>query len=106
MAFPDNQIAWDIRRRGEVVTLTKIDDTADAGKSLKAKVKPVRESDIDGDRVLEGDRMLQIIPSDVTGRAPQVGDEVTIGGVRFSVQQVTTKTRRGTAIRYDLRVRR
>lgn len=106
MAFPDDQIAWDIRRRGQLVTLIKIDDTPDGGQEITAKLKPVRQTDIDGDRVLERDEILQIIPSDVNGRAPAVGDEVVIDGSTSSVQAVTAKKRQGTAIRYDLRIRR
>lgn len=106
MSFPNDQIARDIRKRGRLVTLIKIDDEPDAGQDVTAKQKPVRQSDVDGDRVLEGDQMLQMIPSDVTGRAPEVGDEVIIGGARFGVQSAITKTRQGAAIRYDLRVRR
>lgn len=106
MAFPASQIAWDIRRRGHPVTLIKIDDAPDSGQQITAKRKPVRQSDVDGDRVLEGDEIVQIIPDDVTGRAPAVGDEIVIDGSTFSVNAVTTKTRQGSAIRYDLRIRR
>lgn len=106
MAFPDSQIAWDIRRRGQLVKLIKIDDAPDSGQEIKAKLKPVELSDVDGDRVLEGDEVVQIIPDDVTGRAPEVGDEIVIDGSTISVNAVTTKKRRGSAIRYDLRIRR
>ncbi len=105
MAFPADQIRWDIHRRGRKADLIRIDDTEAAPLNLTMRFKPVRSNDVDGNRVLETDQIVHIYAPDVTGRGPEVGDEIKDGAETFSIMAVTKKTRGTSTLRYNLRVR-
>ena len=120
MAFPADQYRWDIHSRGREATLVRKGTTAtnpnrpwdgqaasdpDLSTDLVIKFKPVRQTDIDGDRVLETDEIAQIYAPDLPGRAPLIGDQVVVDGESRNVMATATRQHRGKALRYDLRVR-
>jgi hypothetical protein len=118
MVFPVDQHAWDIKGRGRTVRLIRKtgtpDDpsapweggtTAPDEQDITCKVKAFRSTDIDGDRIREGDQIGQILPGDLTGREPVIGDRVLDGGTLFTVQGVTRKAPGDTVLRIDLHLR-
>ena len=120
MAFPADQYRWDIHTSGREATLVRKGTAAtnparpwdgqsasdpDLSDDLVMKFRPVRQSDVNGDRVLETDEIVQIYAPDLPGRAPLIGDQVLVDGKTLNVMASITRQRRGKALRYDLRVR-
>lgn len=121
MGFPLDQYKDDIHGRGRTATLvikatTPSDagapwdglssEASDASQDIIMKFKPVRTSDVDGDRVLETDEVVQIYGPDVTIGTPSVGDRVLDDGVELTIKAVIKKQQGDTIFRYDLRVGR
>lgn len=121
MGFPIDQYRRDIKRRGRLATLiTEANAPSDAGapwegltgassetsQNLTMKFKPIRLQDVDGNRVLESDQIVQIFGPDITGAAPSVGDQINDGGDVLTIKGVTTKKQGSTVFRYDLHVGR
>lgn len=119
MVFPAQQYRWDIRTHGRQATLKRLaDEPADPGApfdgpalgnedlstELVMKFKPVSQRDVDGDRVLETDQIVQILGADITsGREPRAGDQIIDGADTLTIKAVTKRTIKTTVLRYDLR---
>lgn len=119
MVFPLDQYRRDIHGRGrEAVLVRETIAPADPGapwdgstaasaeqrQTVIMKFKTLDFQDVDGDRVLESDQIVQIYAPDLTIGEPQVGDQVEDGGTIYTIKGVSTKQPGGTVLRYDLHV--
>lgn len=58
---------------------------------------------IDGTQVLFGDKQLILAAVGIT--APQVGDEVTVGGVEYAITAIKPLAPAGTVVIYEINLR-
>ena len=59
--------------------------------------------DVDGKLILQGDKQLLLSTQGIT--APKVKDTVTIAGLVYSVESVSTLSPAGTVVLYELNIR-
>ena len=119
MAFPADAYDWDIKARGRSVTFARKGNavptnpaapweggTAAADtQTVTCKFKAIRVGDADGDRVRDTDVIGQLIPGEITGRAPTEGDQIIDGTTTYEVVRVLSKKPGATPLRYDLQLR-
>lgn len=121
MGFPLDQYRRDIHSRGrEAVLVREANLPTDPGspwsgstaasaekrQTVIMKFKPISFSDVDGDRVLGTDQIVQIYPPDLTIGQPAVGDQIEDAGDVLTIKAVTKKKQGDTTFRYDLHVGR
>ena len=121
MTFPLDQYRREIHGRGRSATLViKRSLPTDSGapwegsatpspgtpQTMIMKFKDFRTTDIDGDRILDGDQIVQIFGPDLNIGEPSIGDEIIDGDTTFQIKRVSKKQPGDIVLRYDLHVGR